>query len=128
MKIDIKEIIHRPQATVRTDGVKVYETLLDNKEKVEVDFSNITMVVSSFLNAAIGKLYGKYSEQFINENVKIIGLCDDDMELLNDIVIPNAKSFFENQSKIENIEKNKMNLSNLYKFKILIDVVHLQLK
>jgi hypothetical protein len=79
---------------------------LDNKEKVEVDFSNITMVVSSFLNAAIGKLYGKYSEQFINENVKIIGLCDDDMELLNDIVIPNAKSFFENQSKIENIEKN----------------------
>jgi hypothetical protein len=43
MKIDIKEIIHRPQATVRTDGVKVYErieTLLDNKEKVEVDFQN----------------------------------------------------------------------------------------
>jgi len=38
--------------------------------------------------------------------MKIIGLCDDDMELLNDIVIPNAKSFFENQSKIENIEKN----------------------
>jgi len=71
MKIDIKEVIQRPQATVRTDGVKVYqniEKLLDNKEKVEVDFSNITMVVSSFLNAAIGKLYGKYNEQFINEN------------------------------------------------------------
>ena len=37
MKIDIKEVIQRPQATVRTDGVKVYEAiekLLDNKEKV----------------------------------------------------------------------------------------------
>ena len=103
MKIDIKEVIQRPQATVRTDGVKVYEAiekLLDNKEKVEVDFSKITMVVSSFLNAAIGKLYGKYDEQFINENVKMIGLCEDDMELLNDIVIPNAKSFFENQKHI----------------------------
>lgn len=65
MKIDIKEVIQA------TDGVKVYEAiekLLDNKEKVEVDFSKITMVVSSFLNAAIGKLYGKYDEQFINEN------------------------------------------------------------
>ena len=109
MKIDIKEVIQRPQATVRTDGVKVYEAiekLLDNKEKVEVDFSKITMVVSSFLNAAIGKLYGKYDEQFINENVKMIGLCEDDMELLNDIVIPNAKSFFENQNRIEKMEKN----------------------
>lgn len=107
MKIDIKEVIQRPQATVRTDGVKVYEAiekLLDNKEKVEVDFSKITMVVSSFLNAAIGKLYGKYDEQFINENVKMIGLCEDDMELLNDIVIPNAKSFFEKKEKITNIE------------------------
>lgn len=107
MKIDIKEVIQRPQATVRTDGVKVYEAiekLLDNKEKVEVDFSKITMVVSSFLNAAIGKLYGKYDEQFINENVKMIGLCEDDMELLNDIVIPNAKSFFEKKDKIANIE------------------------
>lgn len=109
MKLDVKEVIIRPQATVRTDGVKVYEAienLLEKKENVEVDFSNITMVVSSFLNAAIGKLYGKYSEQFINENLKVVGLCDDDMELLNDIVIPNAKSYFANQSKIETIEKN----------------------
>ena len=36
----------------------------------------------------------------------MIGLCEDDMELLNDIVIPNAKSFFENQNRIEKIEKN----------------------
>lgn len=109
MTIDVKEVIQRTQATVRTEGVKVYEAIekyLEKKEKVEVDFSNITVVVSSFLNAAIGKLYGKYSEEFISEHVNVVGLSDDDVELLNDIVIPNAKSFFENQAKIENIEKN----------------------
>lgn len=111
MKIDVKDVIQRTQATVRTEGVKVYETIekhLDKKEKVEVDFSSITMVVSSFLNAAIGKLYGKYSEEYIDANVKVVGLSDDDVELLNDIVIPNAKSFFENQEKIKTIEKNVM--------------------
>ncbi len=109
MKIDVKEVIQRPQATVRTDGVKVYEAIekyLEKKEKVQVDFSNITMIVSSFLNAAIGKLYGRHNEDFIQEYVEIVGLCDDDIELLNDIVIPNAKSFFENQKKIETIENN----------------------
>lgn len=111
MIIDVKDVIQRTQATVRTEGVKVYETIekyLDKKEKVEVDFSNITIVVSSFLNAAIGKLYGKYSDEVIEQNIEVLGLNDDDIELLNDIVIPNAKSFFENQSKIETIEENVM--------------------
>jgi len=111
MKIDVKELIKRQQATVRTEGVKVYEQIekyLDNNEKVEIDFSNITMVVSSFLNAAIGKLYGKYNDEFIKKYVQVIGLNEDDIELLNDIVIPNAKSFFKNQSKIESIEHSVM--------------------
>lgn len=109
MKIDVKEVIERTQATVRPEGVKLYEKIeeqLDRKNNVEVDFSNITMVISSFLNAAIGKLYGKYDEHFIVKNVKIIGLSDDDVELLNDIVIPNAKSYYTDQAKIEKIEKN----------------------
>lgn len=109
MKLDVKDTIQRTQATVRTDGVKVYEAielLLGKKEKVEIDFSNITMVVSSFLNAAIGKLYGEHTEEFIQEYVKVVGLCEDDIELLNDIVIPNAKSYFANQTKIETIENS----------------------
>lgn len=111
MKIDVKETIQRAQATVRAEGVKVYEAIekqLDNKNKVEVDFSNITMVVSSFLNAAIGKLYGKYSNEEITKYVKVVGLSHDDIELLEEIVIPNAKSFYADQTKIETIEKTVM--------------------
>ena len=61
------------------------------------------MVVSSFLNTAIGKLYGRYSDEFIEQHLQVVGLSADDAELLNDIVIPNTKSFFENQSNENSI-------------------------
>ena len=109
MKIDVSNIIDKELATFVDDGILLHKEIkkyLDKNEKVIVDFSNIKMVISSFLNAAIGKLYGDFQYNFIENNLEIIGLDEDDEELLNDIVIPNAKSFFENQTKIEKIEKN----------------------
>ena len=107
MKIDVSQIISKELATNTQDGALLFESIkiyLDRNEKVVVDFSNIKMVISSFLNAAIGKLYGDFKEEFINNNLEIIGLDEDDKELLEDVVIPNAKSFFEKKDKIENIE------------------------
>ena len=109
MKIDVSNIIDKELATFVDDGILLHKEIkkyLDKNEKVIVDFSNIKMVISSFLNAAIGKLYGDFQYNFIENNLEIIGLDEDDEELLNDVVIPNAKSFFENQTKIEKIEKN----------------------
>ncbi len=103
MKIDVSNIIDKELATFVDDGILLHKEIkkyLDKNEKVIVDFSNIKMVISSFLNAAIGKLYGDFQYNFIENNLEIIGLDEDDEELLNDIVIPNAKSFFENQTKI----------------------------
>ena len=45
-----------------------------------------------------------FKYDFIENNLEIIGLDEDDEELLNDVVIPNAKSFFEKKDKIANIE------------------------
>jgi len=107
MKIDVSNIIDKELATFVDDGILLHKEIkkyLDKNEKVIVDFSNIKMVISSFLNAAIGKLYGDFQYNFIENNLEIIGLDEDDEELLNDIVIPNAKSFFEKKEKITNIE------------------------
>lgn len=107
MKIDVSNIIDKELATFVDDGIllnKEIKKYLDKNEKVIVDFSNIKMVISSFLNAAIGKLYGDFQYNFIENNLEIIGLDEDDEELLNDVVIPNAKSFFEKKEKITNIE------------------------
>ena len=107
MKIDVSNIIDKELATFVDDGILLHKEIkkyLDKNEKVIVDFSNIKMVISSFLNAAIGKLYGDFQYNFIENNLEIIGLDEDDEELLNDVVIKNAKSFFEKKDKIANIE------------------------
>ena len=107
MKIDVSNIIDKELATFVDDGILLHKEIkkyLDKNEKVIVDFSNIKMVISSFLNAAIGKLYGDFQYNFIENNLEIIGLDEDDEELLNDVVIPNAKSLFEKKDKIANIE------------------------
>ena len=107
MKIDVSNIIDKELATFVDDGILLHKEIkkyLDKNEKVIVDFSNIKMVISSFLNAAIGKLYGDFQYNFIENNLEIIGLDEDDEELLNDVVIPNAKSFFFFFEKITNIE------------------------
>ena len=107
MKIDVSNIIDKELATFVDDGILLHKEIkkyLDKNEKVIVDFSNIKMVISAFLNAAIGKLYGDFQYNVIENNLEIIGLDEDDEELLNDVVIQNAKSFFEKKDKIANIE------------------------
>lgn len=106
MKIIVSKIINSNQATIRKEGLLVYVQIKQyiSDDIVEVDFSDIQMVVSSFLNASIGKLYGDFDDNLIDTNLKIMGLSDDDMELLEEEVIPNAKSFYKNNLEIETIE------------------------
>lgn len=51
----------------------------EKEEKVYVYFSDMTTVLSTFLNNAIGTLYKDYASDFLNENLKIENLCEDDM-------------------------------------------------
>lgn len=107
--ISAKEIIGSSSATIRDEGLAIYEIAkkeLQNGKKVEVSFDGITMVISSFLNASIGKLYGDFPFDVIDEKVTVTGLDEDDMGLLNDTVIPNAKEYYSNPEKIEKIEKS----------------------
>lgn len=52
-----------------TDGAKVHEAIkseFQRKNRVTVSFSGVTELTTAFLNAAIGQLYGKYSEEEIH--------------------------------------------------------------
>lgn len=109
MKIIVTEIIHSNSATIRDQGLAVYEIAkkeLYNGQKVEISFEGITMVISSFLNASIGKLYGDFPFDTVDNNVIVHGLDKDDMELLQNTVIPNAKDYYSDPSKVEKIEQS----------------------
>jgi hypothetical protein len=105
----IKDIINSELAVSTENGEKVFEIVdsyLQKKEKVELDFAGITIMITAFLNA-IGKLYGKkeYTPAFLNEYLKLENVDLEDRSLFKD-VIQRAKEYFANK---EDFEKNSNN-------------------
>jgi len=103
----IKDIIETNLAVSTENGNKVFEiidTYLQKKEKVQLDFAGITVIITAFLNAAIGSLYSKkeYTGEFLNEYLKLENVESDDLKLFRD-VIQRAKEYFANK---ESFEKN----------------------
>jgi hypothetical protein len=106
-RIVIKDIIDSELAVSTENGVKIFELVdscLARKEKVELDFSGITIMITAFLNAAIGSLYSKkeYTGDFLNEYLTLENVEKDDRVLFRE-VIQRAKEYFANK---ESFEKN----------------------
>ena len=63
------------------------------KEPIILDFSEVETVASSFLNTAVGKLFGKFNYDFLDTNLRWSGLDQQDSRIMK-IVIENAKEHF----------------------------------
>ncbi|WP_298148506.1 STAS-like domain-containing protein [Flavobacterium sp.] len=103
--IIIRNVINSELAVSTESGMKVFElvdTYLQKKEKVELDFAGITIIITAFLNAAIGSLYSKkeYTPQFLNEYLKLENVEKDDRILFRD-VIQRAKEYFADRESFE---------------------------
>lgn len=103
--IVIKDVINSELAVSTENGIKVFELIdsyLQKKEKVELDFAGINIMITAFLNAAIGSLYGKkeYTPEFLNEYLKLENVEKDDRILFRD-VIQRAKEYFADKDTFE---------------------------
>jgi hypothetical protein len=102
-KINIYEIIGGNAAVSSDDGQVIFERI-DKAFKedyfVTLDFNNVDLIVSTFLNACIGQLYGFYTSEFIREHFKVENLSSDDVVILSK-VIERAKQYFENKKNFE---------------------------
>ena len=103
----IKDIINSELAVSTENGERVFEIVnyhLEKNEKVILDFSGITIMITAFLNAAIGKLYGKkrYTPTFLNEHLKLENVEIEDRILFKD-VIQRAKEYFADKEAFEEI-------------------------
>lgn len=98
IKVKVSELIGSQLCISSEDGQKVFETvrsLLKSGKEVTISFDNVSMLVSLFLNVAIGQLYEPFSEENIRSMVQVEGLSKDDMELLKRVV-DNAKKYYAN--------------------------------
>jgi len=104
IKIKVTDLIGSPLCISAEDGQKIFgkvEKLLKEGKLVTISFENVTMLISLFLNVAIGQLYSSFSEEDIRSQLKVEGLSSDDMELLKRVV-ENAKKYYSNKESYDN--------------------------
>lgn len=87
-----------PRALDPEIGKNLQETITTHfkkNEKVILDFSEITHILTLFLNPAIGDLYGTFSSEEIKEKLELANVSDTDFPVFA-MVLERAKSFYAN--------------------------------
>lgn len=73
--IKVKEIIRSSSASSPNKAKPFLEVIINaikNKEKIEIDFSGLKVLTTSFLNSSIGELYSLYPRNVLNEYIIIL--------------------------------------------------------
>jgi hypothetical protein len=68
------DVVAGPRCVDTADGQKVYDKivpLLRTETGVVLSFDGITMIITAFLNAAVGQLYGEFPEDKVDRLVEI---------------------------------------------------------
>ena len=92
MELMIKDIIGSDIASDNEQGDLIFDEIVsgvDNHEKqIFLDFSDLKLITTAFLNNAIGKLYKKYSTQELKGLLKVKNIKNkNDLELLRLVVL-----------------------------------------
>lgn len=99
----VREIIKSDVAVSTDDGDLVFAEInkaLSLGQSVELDFSGIQILITAFLNAAIGRLYSKYDSDQLNAMLKLINVANEDKVLFKKVV-ERAKEYFANKKEFE---------------------------
>lgn len=99
INLSVFEIVGSPLCVASDDGQKVHDRIaaaLKEGHHVGVSFLNVTSITSAFLNAAIGQLYGDFSEEAIRTSLQVADMAQDDLALLKRVV-ETAKAYFKDR-------------------------------
>ena len=105
IRISIFEIVGSPFCVASSDGQKIYDHLtsaLKMDWSIALSFRNVTTLTAAFLNAAIGQLYGIFSEEQIRSRLKVVDAEPDDLALLNRVV-ETAKLYFKDPQRFDQV-------------------------
>jgi hypothetical protein len=103
LELSIFETVGSPLCVASGDGQKVHDrikTALAEGRNVVLSFRNVTTLTSAFLNAAIGQLYGEFTEEQIRSLLKVQDMQQDDIALLKRVV-GTAKQYFKDPEQFD---------------------------
>ena len=110
IRISIFGVVGNPLCVASNDGQKVYDRLaaaLQADRPITLSFHNVTTLTSAFLNAAIGQLYGPFSEEQIRSRLKVENIEPDDRALLKRVV-DNAKLYFKDPQRFDQVVRETL--------------------
>ena len=99
--IRIFEVVGGPLAVTTDDGQALHDRiapLLRSGRRVALCFGGMEMTTPTFLNAAVGQLYGGFEHQQIRELLSVRDASADDLALLQRVV-DNANRYFANRAE-----------------------------
>ncbi len=114
LSLSVFEMIGNPLAVASDDGQKVFDRVsagLKEGKTVALSFRNVKSITSAFLNAAIGQLYGKFSEEQIRAQLKVLDVQPDDLVLLKRVV-DTAKAYFADPERFRDVARKVLGKSS----------------
>ena len=104
------EVVGSPFCVASDDGQKICDHLtaaLKVDRCITLSFRNVTALTAAFLNAAIGQLYGIFSEEQIRSRLKVVDVEPDDHALLNRVV-DTGKLYFKDPQRFNRVIQETM--------------------
>lgn len=99
-----------PLCVSAEDGQLIHDKiapLVKEGKQLSVSFERVETIISAFLNAAIGQLYGEFTEEQIRSCLSVRDMSHEDLFLLQRVV-ENAKSYFRNRAAYDRAWKEEL--------------------
>ena len=109
-QISAFKVVGSPFCVASSDGQKICDHLtaaLKADRSIALSFRSVTALTAAFLNAAIGQLYGMFSEEQIRSRLKVVDVDPDDLALLKRVV-DNAKLYFKDPQRFNRVIQETM--------------------
>lgn len=105
--IEVDKLLKSSFAVSTEEGEKLFNIIemeINYGNNVVIDFENIELIVSTFLNASIGQLYGLFSTEIIQNHLTVRNISNEDLGILK-LVTDRAKEYFKDKKGFENVFK-----------------------
>lgn len=105
--IKVFDLLNSHFAVSTEDGERLFELINERFNKGEeavLDFNNIELIVSTFLNASIGQLYGVFATEFIQNNLSVVNITNEDLRILKKVT-DRAKEYFKDKKGFDKVFK-----------------------
>ena len=104
-RLIIAEYVQKNKAVLSDEAEKIHKmiyVILEEEREAVLDFEGISLLISSFLISAIGKLYGEFKPDTVDNSITYENMDDRDRYILGK-VIDHAKVYCNNKELIDEI-------------------------